>query len=431
MTAAVIAVLSGCADTESAHPVSFSGKAEPSSAEEVLFRGEVSPMPAEEDAKVAEETADPASESPQTEGSKSDSDVLAGNRDLTIVMVGDILLHTPVEEAARDESGKYNYDFIFQNLKNEIAGADLAIVNEEVIIGGEELGISGYPAFNAPDEIGDALAGAGFDVVCHATNHVLDKGKKGLLHACEYWDRNHPEITVAGINDREEEYRDITILEKKGIRIAILNYTYGTNGIPVPSDMPWAVDLLDKDKVISDLQYAEAHADLTVVCPHWGTEYRLEPDKSQEKWAGIFREYGADLVLGTHPHVIEPVVLMEDETSGITNNHGNGDMLVYYSLGNFVNWTSGTGSGVANRMVGGMAEVTVGPDDKGEITVRDYGVRALVCHVQKGYGGVTVYPLSAYSETMASQNEIIGQDPAFSAEYCNNLCNNVWGTLWH
>ena len=102
----------------------------------------------------------------------------------------------------------------------------------------------------------------------------------------------------------------------------------------------------------ADIQRAEELADFTIVCPHWGTEYRLTSDASQEKWTKIFAENGADPILGTHPHVIEPIEWVTDEAS----EH---EMLVYYSLGNFVNWTSGTGEGVANRMVGGMAEVTI------------------------------------------------------------------------
>ncbi len=353
--------------------------------------------------------------------------------EVKIVMVGDILLHTPVEDAAKDENGTYDFDFIFENVGDEIESADIAIVNQEVIIGGEELGISGYPAFNAPYAIGDALVNAGFDVVCHATNHALDKGKQGVVNTCEYWKENHPEITVVGINESPEEQEEIKIIEKNGINIAILNYTFGTNGIDLPRDMPYAVDIMDEEKVISDLKEAEESADFTVVCPHWGTEYRLEADSYQEKWTNIFRENGADLVLGTHPHVIEPIELIKDEGENVTisNNHGSGDMLVYYSLGNFVNWTSGTGEGTANRMVGGMAEVTVSKDEKDEAAISDYSVEALVCHVKSGPENISVYPLSKYTDEMGKENEIINQDPSFSASYCTELCDNVWGDLWH
>ena len=346
--------------------------------------------------------------------------------EITIVMVGDILLHTPVEEAAKRDDGSYNFDFIFENLKKDISSADIAIVNQEVIIGGEELGVSGYPAFNAPYQAGDALVEAGFDVVCHGTNHALDKGKSGLLNCCKYWREQHPEITVVGINETEDAYNNIDIVEKKGFRIAILNYTYGTNGIPQPKGMPHAVDMLDKDKVEKDLKFAEENADFTIVCPHWGTEYNLGVDKSQKYWTEIFRKNGADLVLGTHSHVIEPIEMLEDVGIGITNNHGDGDMLVYYSLGNFVNWTSGKGKGVANRMVGGMADVTIGRNAKGEVVIKSHGVTPVVTHLQKGHEGVIVYPLTEYTDELGKTNEIVKQDPGFSAQYCRELANKVW-----
>ncbi len=353
------------------------------------------------------------------------------NPSVSIVMVGDVLLHDRVEKAAQREEGSYCFDGIFSKTGGYIGAADLAIVNQEVIIGGKELGISGYPAFNAPNEIGDALKNAGFDVVCHATNHVLDKGKKGLLNTLDYWEGAHPEMTVLGINRSEAQKNTVTIVEKNGIKIALLNYTYGTNGISMPSDMPYAVDMLEEAKVKRDLAFAEENADFTIVCPHWGTEYNLGTDRSQKKWVKVFRDGGADLVIGTHPHVIEPIDYMEDDVPGHSNNHGGGDMLVYYSLGNFVNWTSGTGAGTTNRMVGGMAQVTLTKGADGEVSISGNKVRALVCHVSPGYNGVTVYPLSQYPESLAKENAILSQDSSFSKKKCVELCNKVWGEGWN
>ncbi len=350
--------------------------------------------------------------------------------ELTITMAGDVLLHTPVAEAGEDTSGDYNFDFIFDKTRDEISAADIAIVNQEVILGGEDLGVTGYPSFNAPYELGDSLVKAGFDVICHATNHALDKGKKGIINACEFWKKNYPEITVAGINETEEEYDKVRIVERNGIKVAVLNYTYGTNGISLPSDMPYAVDLLEEDKVIADLKYAEENADFTIVCPHWGTEYDHNIDSVQTKWTEIFRENGADLVIGTHPHVIQPIEMLKDSDGKITNNHGDGDMLVYYSIGNFVNWTSGTGDQVADRMVGGLANVKLGRDENGEVCIDDYSIRAIVCHVESGAENVTVYPLNEYTDSMADKNEIVKQDPDFSKVYCEALCNDIWGDLW-
>lgn len=338
---------------------------------------------------------------------------------MTVVMVGDILLHTPVENSAVQEDKSRNFDAIFANTCDEIQAADLAIVNQEVIIGGEELGISGYPAFNAPYEIGDALVTAGFDVVCHATNHALDKGKRGVLNTLNFWNENYPYMGVIGIYDSQKMQDDIYIYECNGIEVAILNYTYGTNGITLPSDMPYAVNLLSEQKVKEDIEKAGELADFTIVCPHWGTEYSLSVSDEQRKWTEIFLEGGVDLVLGTHPHVIEPIEWVEDED-------GEKRMLVYYSLGNYVNWTSGTGDGVANRMVGGMAQIKLERGDNGKVYISDYGVEPLVCHVEDGINGVTVYKLSDYTQELAARNAIVAQDPAFSLDYCRNLCDKVW-----
>ncbi len=351
---------------------------------------------------------------------------------VNIIMVGDILLHTPVEEAAKnDVTGKYDFDFIFDHSRQKISSADIAIVNQEVIIGGEELGVSGYPAFNAPYEIGDALYDAGFDVVCHATNHALDKGKKGIVNCLGYWRNNHPGMLVTGIYDNEKDAaaESIPVIERNGIKVAILNYTYGTNGISAPKDMPYAVSMLDKGRVITQLDLAEQIADFTIVCPHWGTEYNLGISNDQKKWMNIFREHGADVVIGTHPHVIEPMAFYEDEdTTKISNNHGNGDMPVFYSLGNFVNWTSGKGSGVANRMVGGMADITISRKADGEVSVDSFAVRNYVCHVGSGDENVTVYPLEQYTPELAAQNEIKKQDSSFSREYCDSLIQIIYGS---
>lgn len=338
--------------------------------------------------------------------------------EIKLVMVGDILLHTPVEESALKEDGSYDFSHIFENTKADIEAADIAMVNQEVMIGGKELGVSGYPAFNAPYEIADELVATGFDVVCHATNHALDKGKKGILNCLDNWKSKHPDTAVVGINSSQEERDRVYVYDKDGIKIAVLNYTYGTNGISLPGDMPYAVNLLEEGKVKADIEKAHDLADFVVVCPHWGTEYSLEVSSEQKKWTQIFFDSGVDLVIGTHPHVIEPVEMISD---------GQHNMLVYYSLGNFVNWTSGEGAGVANRMVGGMADVTIGRDENNQVVVKDYDVIPLVCHVTPGQGGVTVYKMSDYTAEMAGQNKIINQDSTFSYEYIHKLSQDIFG----
>ena len=332
--------------------------------------------------------------------------------EITLVMVGDVLMHTPVTESGKAEDGSYHYEHLFANVKDLIGDADIALVNQEVILGGTELGLSGYPAFNAPYEVGDALADAGFDVVLHATNHALDKGEKGIRNCLNYWKEFHPEMKIAGIYPDESSYEEgIVYVEKQGMKIAVLNYTYGTNGIPVPKDAQYLVNLLDKRKIETDVKKAKEEADFVVLCPHWGTEYKHEPDASQKEWANYFADLGVDLVIGAHPHVIEPVEWVDST-------------LVYYSLGNFVNATSGTGNGVADRMLGAMAVVHLKKEGD-KVIISDYNAIPLVSHLEHGYGNITVYPMEQYTEEMAKKNWIVEQDGNFSLAYIENVWEKV------
>lgn len=337
--------------------------------------------------------------------------------EIHLVMVGDMLMHMTVVDSGKKSDGTYNYDHLFAQVGDGIAEADLAIVNQETILGGQELGYSGYPSFNSPYAVGDAEVKAGFDVILHGTNHALDKGSKGVQNCISFWESNYPQIPYLGINASQKQQDDeIYIYEKDGIKVAILNYTYGTNGISTPSDMPYLVNYLDEDKVEADIAKAHEQADFVVVCPHWGTEYRHDTDSYQQKWTQILLEHGVDLVIGTHPHVIEPVEWVSDD-------QGN-RMLVYYSLGNFVNGTSSTGE-VADRMVGGMADVTIGLDDEGEAVITDYDAIPLVCHIADGTD-YTVYYLSDYTRELADANKIRKQAANFSLEYCQSLVEEVW-----
>lgn len=343
---------------------------------------------------------------------------------ITLMMAGDILLHERVVESGELSDGSYSYDHLFSNVKDEIEGSDIALVNQEVILGGKELGISGYPCFNGPFEVGDALVNAGFDVVLHATNHALDKGKAGVISCLNFWRERHPEIKVLGIKD-DESTQNLTVIEKEGIKIAFLNYTYGTNGIPLPSDMPYCVEMLTRSRlsiIESEIAAAKKAADIVCVVPHWGTEYVYTPDKNQEYWTSIFFKNGVDIVIGAHPHVIEPVEVIKDE------NH---EMLVYYSLGNFVNasneWDM---KNVGNRMLGALADIEITKDENG-VYVSDYGVIPIVAHIEtEKKQMLTVYRLDEYTEALASENEIIRQDRTFSLAKLQTLCRDVFGELY-
>lgn len=341
--------------------------------------------------------------------------------EVTLLMVGDMLMHTPVNESGVQEDGTVNFDHLFTYTGDMIAEADIALVNQETILAGPELGISGYPRFNTYTEVGDALVKAGFDVILHATNHSMDKGKDGVLKCLAFWEDKYPEIAVIGMQDTAEEQGDIYVYERYGMRIAILNYTYGTNGIPLPEDMPYAVNLLDKEKIAADVEKAKDLADFVVLCPHWGTEYVLTESKAQRRWAEFFLECGVDLVIGTHPHVIEPVELFTDDA-------GN-EMLVYYSLGNYVNATSSDLPDSGIRMLGAMATITLAKDDAGEVYIKDYGAEPIVTYVSADKEEIAVYPMEMFTDEMAENSYTIKIDTDFSPVYLKEIWQQVFGDL--
>ena len=389
------------------------------------------------DVVVVPQTPTPPSATPVPVPTPEPTPTPFPEHDITLMAVGDNLMHLGVVASGKQEDGTYDFSMLFQGISPFLNAADIRIINQETVMGGNSRGFSGFPYFNSPTEVGDAIADAGFNVVLQASNHTADQKLDGLLYCADFWKNKHPEVLVTGIHEDASQADDIPLLTIDDVTFAILNYTYGANTETLPLDLLGHLNLLcavnEKNgqmdfttlnpQVLEDISRAKELADIVIVCPHWGTEYRLTSDASQEKWTRIFAENGADLVLGTHPHVIEPIDWVIDEKS----DH---EMLVYYSLGNFVNWTSGTGEGVANRMVGGMAEVTITKNDNGEVEIADYGVKPMISHVTSGPEGVTTYFLEDYPEELAEENEIVSQDPEFSREYCVNLCDSVWGDLW-
>ena len=189
---------------------------------------------------------------------ESSSEIIEEPETMQIVMVGDVLMHDKIINSGLQEDGTYNFDHLFANVKDTISEADFAIVNQETIMGGPSFGYTGYPSFNSPQELADAEVKAGFDLLLLATNHALDKGGKGVENCMAFLDENHPELDYVGINhSQEEQDESIYTYEANGITVAVLNYTYGTNGIPHPSSKPYLVNLLKEDKIRSDIQKAE------------------------------------------------------------------------------------------------------------------------------------------------------------------------------
>ena len=270
---------------------------------------------------------------------------------VTFVAVGDNLLHMPIVRYGQRNG--IGYDFLFTNILPKLQVADLAVINQETPLIADPSRYHGYPMFGSPVQVADAIAAAGFDIVTCATNHSLDQGLDGVRDTIAAFSAHSDMLTYLGMHDSPEDAATIRVVDCNGIRFALLNYTYGTNGIPLPSSAPWCVDTFqDETRVITQLQQARSMADVVIVFAHWGTEYAYEPDSFQQKWTSIFLAQGVDVVVGGHPHVVQPCRMLTRE-----DGHS---MLVYYSLGNYVSCQD-----EKPRLLGGMAEFTFSKDSEG------------------------------------------------------------------
>lgn len=323
--------------------------------------------------------------------------------EVTLVAVGDNLIHTGVFNSGKQSDGSYTFEHLYSGISDYISQADIAVINQETMFTEDDF--SGYPLFSGPAEIGLYAYQAGFDIITHATNHSYDKGLDGINYTLNFW--NSLNVPVLGIYDSQEAYDTVYIHEIKGIKIAMLNYTYGLNGLKIPKDKQYLVTLLNnEEKILKDLQYAEANADLTIVFPHWGTEYTHKPTKEQKRLAQLFADNGADLIIGSHPHVIEPLEY-------ITSINGN-QVPCYYSLGNFM-----SAQNEVPRVLGGLAEVKI-VKTNGVAKVESCIMKPLVTHYE--YGKVyTTYFLEDYSDDLASRHGLSSKGLSF---------DKLW-TIWN
>lgn len=336
-----------------------------------------------------------------------------------ILAVGDNLIHSGLYKSGMSDDGEWNYDHLYKYVRNDIADADIAIVNQETIFVENHDSISSYPTFGSPTEIGDALANAGFDVVLHASNHTMDKGTTGVTDTLNFWKTKHPVMTVLGINENQEAQDTITVVEKKGIRFAMLNYTYGLNGYTLPADEAYMVNVLDKEKVAAAIAQAKEISDVIVFFCHVGTEYVYEPSEASKEWVNFLLEQGVDIAIDSHPHVLEPYTMLTGE-----DGH---QMLVYYSMGNFISTQD-----AIPRLIGGMAKITVEKRinaEGSEIVISDYTLEPLVTHWNHTSMTYAVYKLSDYTDDLASQHGINSlTTETFNVESLNNLFNEIMNT---
>ncbi len=340
---------------------------------------------------------------------------------VTFTAVGDTIAHKQIYTyGAMYENN--NYDFLYDNVKEKISEADLSAVVQETPFAEDkdfynavadnisddikstslESKIkdqinrlySEYPRFASPQGIASSQEAAGFDIIACATNHMMDQGIEGI-------DRTYyaykDDTNVIGIlpSDRQESENYI-VISKNGITIALFDYTYGINDLGIPSGYSNCINILsDEDKIKKDLETARQEADAVIVFVHWGEEYKSDITDYQKKWTDIFYESGVNVVIGSHPHVLEPYELIQRE--------GGQQMLVYYSLGNFV-----SGQNEIERILGGMATFTISKtvtQDGMTITLTDYELEPIVTHQEKE-GIYTAYFLRDYTDSLASMHRL-------------------------
>ena len=245
---------------------------------------------------------------------------------IDLLFAGDIMQHEAQLKMARQGNGEYSFSYCFRHIKEFVRSADISVANLETTIG--KSGYSGYPSFCAPDSFLHAVKDAGFKVLLFANNHCMDKGKRGVLHTLDMLDSL--QIAHCGVyrNAKEREERYPLIVEEKGVRVAILNYTYSTNGREIPS--PMVVNLIDKETIARDIQSArEKRADAIIACMHWGDEYVSLPPQRVKELGDWLIEQGVDHIIGNHPHVVQPLEIRESSTTPDRN-------VVAYSTGNLV-----------------------------------------------------------------------------------------------
>ena len=272
---------------------------------------------------------------------------------VSLLFAGDAMQHKSQLDAARVKGGGYDYSKYFNQIKDQIDSADISIVNFETTLPGKAY--TGYPNFGSPDEFAYALKDAGFDVFLTANNHCLDKGKKGVERTIMMLDSMQVKHLGTYVNEEKKNVLYPMMIVKNDIRIGMLNYTYDTNGIPIQA--PNIVNLIDKKQIVSDIDMLKRmQPDIIVANMHWGEEYKLKPSTEQKALADLLIKNGVRLIIGSHPHVVQPI--------DIRQNGDSIENIIVYSLGNFI-----SGMKAVNTDGGMIARINISKDDKGNVTI--------------------------------------------------------------
>lgn len=337
---------------------------------------------------------------------------------LTLLAAGDNLIHIElINDAKTEADGVFDFDKYYEPVAALIKEADIAFVNQETLLAGAAFGYSGYPRFNGPTAVADALVRAGFDVVNHATNHAMDRGARAALATLDYWD-TRTDALVLGLYRSQESRNDSEkhIIERNGIKVGFLAYTEHTNQLPLPADRPYLAALADTKVMAREIDALRPLCDFLVVSMHWGDEYSHTPNGRQRTLARFLAAHDVDLVIGHHPHVLQAPAMFERD--------GKGAMLCYFSLGNFLSAQTD-----APRLLGGLLRVGLrkGREADAKVSIEEAELVPIVTHYEAGGKGFRVYPLAEYTESLAARHSLRRLGKAFGPASLNMLWEEVMG----
>lgn len=330
----------------------------------------------------------------------------------SMVMAGDSLIHEGVYYDAK-EGDSYNFDKMLTQIKPIVEKYDLAFVNQESLIGGKSIGLSTYPRFNSPEEIGGALINAGFNIFSLANNHTLDRGEIAILNTHKYWEDK--DVITVGSSLSAEERNNIPIYEENGISYAILGYTTVTNGLTVPTGKDYLLNVYDSELVKADIQKIREQVDIVMVSMHYGSEYTHVPTLEQQQIVEYLASLNVDIVIGHHPHVVQPITYIDDT-------------LVVYSLGNFLSGQVGI-----NRQIGMLVSLDIKKEvtgDETKVWIENVRGDLTYTHYSNGYKNYKVYPFNELTDSILPNYKQHEEDYGnIIGEYDSSILVNTyqWG----
>ena len=333
---------------------------------------------------------------------------------VSFIACGDNLVHSSLysdaQTLAAGTEKEYNFLPMYDNVADIIQNADLAFINQETPFGGSSRPISGYPLFNTPEQMGDDLITLGFDIIGLANNHMLDSTAKGYENTIDFWNSKDGVTAIGGYKNKED-FENIRVIEKNGIKIALLAYTYSTNGLKLPQGSELVIPLYDDETIDRQTKKAKSLADVVIVSIHWGVEDQFKPNAEQKRKAKLMADNGVDVIIGHHPHVLQPIEWIDRADGGKT--------LCMYSLGNFL-----SGMMYSRNMVGGILGFDLCKAPNG-VSVDNVCFIPTVSQYNKNVRGFKIYRFSEYTEALEKAHGAHKFDSGMSMKSMRKIIDNA------